>query len=215
MPRQNRVTPEGDVVASPARGLFMGNRGILHDAAGQLGRARWRNRVWICCQLSFRGRHRPVMAPGAYTELFFLDEAVALAAGHRPCAECRREDFIRFRKAFGGDMKAAQIDAALHAARAVPRAFRQRRHHADATALPDGTFLLHPDDGVACLVLGDAVLPFSQAGYGAGRARPEGRVVVLTPEPTIRALAGGYRPVLHPSSGALPGKGGRERPATA
>jgi len=203
MPRQNRVTPEGAFVASSARGLFMGNRGILRDAAGRLGRARWRHRAWVCCVLSFRGRHRPIMTPGAYTELFFLDEAVALAAGHRPCAECRRADFLRFRETFAGDMTAPEIDAILHEARALPRVFRQRRHAAEAGALPDGTFLLHPDDGAACLVLGDAVMPYRPEGYGAARTRPDGRVSVLTPAPSVRALANGYRPLLHPSAGGV------------
>src|SRR5688500_15168681 len=97
MPLQNRVTPFGEIEAAPARGLFMGNRGILHDANQQLGRARWRHKSWVTCLLSFKDRRREVMAPRRYTELFFCDEAVALAAGHRPCAECRREDYERFR----------------------------------------------------------------------------------------------------------------------
>ena len=96
MPLQNRVTPGGEIIADPARGTLMGNRGILHDAGQRLGVARWRHPHWIYCRLSFKGRRRAVMAPGRYTELFFLDEASALAAGHRPCYECRREDFLRF-----------------------------------------------------------------------------------------------------------------------
>ena len=127
MPLQNRVTPRGDIVATPARGTLTGNRGILHDAGRQLGAARWRHHRWICCRLDFKGRRRAVMAPGRYTELFFLDEATALAAGHRPCWECRREAFQDFqsawRCAFGGadDVGAAAMDRILHRARVAPR----------------------------------------------------------------------------------------------
>ncbi|MDB5560081.1 MAG: hypothetical protein JWQ36_3015, partial [Enterovirga sp.] len=99
MPRQNRVLPTGEIVALPFRGAFMGNRGILHDEAGRLGRARWRHPHWIICRLAFKGRRRAIMAPRRYTELFFPDEAVALAAGHRPCAECRRDAFGAYRSA--------------------------------------------------------------------------------------------------------------------
>lgn len=201
MTRANRVTPEGDFVATSARGLFMGNRGILHDAQGRLGRARWRHRAWICCVLSFKGRRRQIMAPGRYTELFFLDEAVALAAGHRPCAECRRDDFIRFRNAFGGNLSASGIDSVLHMARAWPSRFRLRHHTAAAQGLPDGVFVLDPADGAVCLILGDAALPYAPEGYGPPRRHPEGALSVLTPEPSVRALAAGYRPMLHPSAG--------------
>ncbi|MGB8623555.1 MAG: hypothetical protein WCD16_12105, partial [Paracoccaceae bacterium] len=100
MPLQNRVLPTGEIVVHPARADFMGNRGILHGGNRQLGTARWRHKTWITCLLSFKGRKRVPMTPGRYTELFFLDEAVALAAGHRPCAECRRADFLRYRDAW-------------------------------------------------------------------------------------------------------------------
>src|SRR4051794_26424644 len=96
MPRQNRVTPSGDIITTPERGTLMGNRGVLHDADARIVR-RWQGKRWIACVLEFKGRWRPVMAPGRYTELFFLDEATALAAGHRPCAECRRRRFDEFR----------------------------------------------------------------------------------------------------------------------
>ena len=101
MPRQNRVLPTGEIIAHPARGRFMGNRGILHDASGHLGRSRWKLMGWVTCVLDFKGRQRTVMSPGTYTELFFHDEAVALAAGHRPCAECRRADYRAYRAAAG------------------------------------------------------------------------------------------------------------------
>lgn len=151
-PRQNRVAPTGEIVAAPYRGTFMGNRGILHDGAGRLGSARWRHRHWVCCLLRFRGRHRQVMAPNRYTELFFLDEAVALAAGHRPCAECRRADFNAFRAAFGPDLSAPEIDAALHRARVDRGTRRQIRHEAPLGRLPDGGFILY--EGAAHLVRG-------------------------------------------------------------
>ena len=128
MPLQNRVTPAGEIIADPARGTLMGNRGILHDAQQRLGAARWRHRHWIYCRLAFKGRWREVMAPSRYTELFFLDEATALAAGHRPCCECQREDFRRFQaawqQAFGHAASAGAIDRALHEARVEPRSRR-------------------------------------------------------------------------------------------
>ena len=99
MPLRNRVTPFGDIIATEARGLLFGNRGVLHDENGRLVR-KWQVRRWIACRLEFKGRRRPLLRPGRFTELFFLDEATALAAGHRPCAECRREDFVRFRDAW-------------------------------------------------------------------------------------------------------------------
>src|SRR5262245_6485047 len=125
MPRQNRVTPWGEIVAMPERGTLMGNRGLLHDAEGQIMRP-WRERRWIICLLDFKGRRRSVMSPGLYTELFFLDEATALAAGHRPCAECRRERFNAFRDAWlkgnGGaaPVTAPDIDRRLHEERLGP-----------------------------------------------------------------------------------------------
>jgi hypothetical protein len=150
MPLQNRVTPTGEIIADPARGTLMGNRGILHDADRRLGSARWRHPHWICCRLRFKGRRREVMAPRRYTELFFLDEATALAAGHRPCAECRREDFRRFqaawRDAVGAEIAAAAIDRALHAARIDPQTRRQTRFEAALADLPDGAFVLLADD---------------------------------------------------------------------
>jgi hypothetical protein len=140
------------------------------------------------------------MSPAGYTELFFLDEAVALAAGHRPCAECRRTAWEAFcaawKAAHGGPARAPALDAALHAAR-VGRGRRQIRHTAPVETLPDGAFALHA--GRPCLVRGDAVLPFAPGGYGAALPRPSGSVEVLTPAPTVAALAAGYAPALHPS----------------
>jgi hypothetical protein len=198
MPLQNRVTPCGDIIADPARGTLMGNRGILHDAQQRLGAARWRHCHWIFCRLTFKGRRRQVMAPRRYTELFFLDEATALAAGHRPCCECKRDDFSRFqaawRRAFGHHASAPAIDRALHQARVEPRSRRQIRLQAELDDLPDGALVLLPDPLSPLLVQGDRLHPWSPGGYGPSRARCGGRVSVLTPAPTIAVLRSGYRP---------------------
>jgi hypothetical protein len=201
---QNRVLPTGEIVADASyRGDLMGNRGILHDDAQRLGVARWRLKGWVCCALSFKGRTRTVMAPVRYTELFFLDEAVALAAGHRPCAECRRADHNRFRAAWasatGMETRAPEMDKILHKAR-VTRGRAQVRHEAEAAFLPDGAFILWQDR--AHLVQGGQLLPFASTGYEAGIARHEGLVTVLTPRPTLAVLAAGYAPTLHAT--ALP-----------
>ncbi len=189
----------------------MGNRGILHDAEGRLGRKRWTSSLWITCALAFKGRARKLMSPGSYTELFFLDEAVAFAAGHRPCAECRRADYNRFRSAWaaaglGSGQKAHEIDTCLHAARLTglpsltgwPR--RQARHPAALAGLPDGSFILW--QGAGHLVLGARLHPYAPGGYGPPLPRPATgeAVAVLTPAPLIATLMAGYRPVVHPSA---------------
>lgn len=205
MPRQNRVTPEGQIIADPARGLFMGNRGILHDSYGQMGKAMWRHKAWICCALSFKGRQLALAAPGHYTQLFFLDEAVALAAGHRPCAECRRADYTRFRAAWGAaglgqTARATEIDHCLHRARVNPGTRQQITCRADIAQLPDGCFIrIGPH---TMLVSGSALYPFSMAGYLPPSRRPvAGEVTVLTPAPMVAVLRAGYRPIFHPSAG--------------
>src|SRR5205814_3688238 len=151
MPRQNRVTPLGDLIADPARGLVYGNRGCLHDSDGRI-RRRWATRRWIACRLEFRGwRRHPLLQAGKFTELFFLDEATAFAAGHRPCALCRREDYNRF-LALVNASGADAIDAQLHAERIDPATRMQRHHAAQLDELPDGAFVL--DDGKPWLVRG-------------------------------------------------------------
>ena len=197
MPLQNRVLATGEIVADPARGLFMGNRGILHDAARQLGRARWKHKAWVTCVLQHKDWHRDVMTPGAYTELFFLDEAVALAAGHRPCAMCRNADYKAYRAAAGLRGASKDMDAKMHTERAEARSFRQRRHQADVSTLPDGAIYL---DSQPKLVWGDAVLPIAPCGYGTRELPPSGTVTVLTPPTSLAALRAGYRPRLHPSA---------------
>jgi len=201
MPLQNRVLPTGEIVADPARGLFTGNRGILHRGDRTLGRARWRGRLWICCVLRWRDVRRVPMSPGTWTELFFLDEAVALAAGHRPCAFCRRADYGRFRDAWAAaglpGRRAAEIDAALHPAR-TRRGPDGATHAAPAADLPDGAFVALA--GGPALILGRRALPFRPSGYGAPLPRSGGAARVLTPAPLVAVLRAGYRPALHQSA---------------
>lgn len=194
MPHQNRVQPTGEILAHPARGAFMGNRGVLHDEQQRLGKARWKHKAWVCCVTSFKGRRRQIMASNRYTELFFHDETVALAAGHRPCGECRRADYLAFLDAAGHEGKVGAFDTRLHAARAVARVFRQRRHEAEARDLPDGTFVLM--DWGAGLLREGAIIPFEPEGYKTPLKRPTGTVTVLTPEPTLAALRAGYVPLV-------------------
>lgn len=194
MPKRNRVTPWGEIVASPLRGGFMGNRGCLHE--GEEIVRRWRTKAWITCALEFRGRRVAQWAPGRYTVLFFHDEAVALAAGHRPCAECRHADYRAFLDAWAAAYverpRAAEVDAVLHAARTS----EQRTHRMPWDRVPDGAFVAL--DGVPALVVGDVVVGWDETvGYSDVRERPgSGDVDVITPAPTVAALTAGYRPVL-------------------
>ena len=198
-PLRNRVSPTGEILADPARGTFMGNRGILHNDKGEMGHVRWRHKAWIICELRWKDWHREVMTPGAYTELFFLDEAVAMAAGHRPCALCRRGAFNAYRTAVGAKGPTRDLDDRLHTERAIPRKFLQRRHAANLADLPDGTMILW--DGRPALVRRDALLPFSMSGYEAPLRRPpSGPVTVLTPETSVQAMREGYVPRLHPTA---------------
>lgn len=198
-PRQNRVTPFSNLIADPARGLYMGNRGCLHDADGKIRRP-WRGALWICCVTSFRDRHRTLMQPGCYTELFFLDEAVALAAGHRPCAECRRSDYLAFRAAWDRAglpvaARAADMDRILHQARVDTKTRGTTRLNLPMENLPDGAFIAVGSQ--AFLVQGERLLPWQPKGYGAALARPQGWANVLTPAPILAVLAAGYQPHLH------------------
>ena len=167
-----------------------------------MGPALWRHRAWIACTLDWQGRRRAVMTGRRWTELFFLDEATALAAGHRPCAYCRRADWLRWSEAWAaahGPARAPAMDAALHAARAVPGARRLRRDRAEAKGLPDGTMIDGPDG--PALLSREAAHPWRPGGYGPAGPRPTGPVDVLTNPVTRAVLAAGYRPHLHPSAG--------------
>ena len=205
MPLQNRVTPFGEIVAVPERGLFMGNRGILHDEDRRIVRS-WQVRRWIACRTEFRGRRRELMRPHSYSELFFLDEATAFAAGHRPCAECRHADYTRFTAAWadsvGTPTNADHIDAVLHAERLEGRGADQRKRCYDEQlgALPDGTFITL--DGSAWLLWQDHLLQWSPAGYRLRRrvAGTMRREVVLTPRSLVTVLRAGYELMLHPSA---------------
>ncbi|WP_404382299.1 hypothetical protein [Caenispirillum salinarum] len=206
MPLQNRVTPEGEIIRHSARGMFMGNRGILHDDHQRLGRARWRTKSWVTCALSFNGIKRQLMAPGRYTELFFLDEAVALCAGHRPCARCRRADALQFRSLWTERVDPAvrglkALDDSLHGQRVERYEHRQVRHVADLDSLPDGAFIALQGRQEPMLVLGDMLLPYAISSYDPPEPRPSGMTVeVLTPRGTVGVLAAGYRPRLHSSA---------------
>ena len=179
MPLQNRVTPFGEIVSHPARGLLMGNRGILHNDERRLGTARWQHPHWVACRIEFRGRRQEVMRPGAYTQLFFLDEAVALAAGHRPCAHCRRADYEAFVGAWMAASgrsqrpRAAELDWQLHRERVDPLTRRQISHEAALGALPAGTFVTLPGKPAApCLVRAEGLLAWTPEGYRPLREQP-------------------------------------------
>lgn len=201
MPLQNRVTPFSELVADPARGLVYGNRGCLHDSVGRIHRHH-NGRRWIACRLTFRGWHRaPLLQPGRFTELFFPDEATAFAAGHRPCALCRRDDYVRFGAIWvelhGGEAGADAIDARLHAERRDGPG--QRRHPAPFEELPDGAFVVLDDQ--PWLVHGWSLLRWTAAGYADRAPRPpRGQATVITPPSLLVVLASGWHsavPLLH------------------
>jgi hypothetical protein len=208
MALRNRVTPLSDLVADPARGLVYGNRGCLHDGAGDI-RRRYAGKRWIACRLRFRGWHRtPLLQPGRFTELFFLDEATAMAAGHRACALCRRADYDRlvalWRELHPGPVGADAIDAQLHRERVAAGTRAQLHHEAPLDGLPDATFVLR--DGAPWLVLGGQLLAWTPAGYGARMSRPtREQALVITPPSLVSILRAAWRPLvplLHPSANA-------------
>jgi hypothetical protein len=206
MPRQNRVTPLGELIADPARGLVYGNRGCLHDASGRIRRSH-AGRRWIACRLEFRGWHRaPLQQPGRFTELFFLDEATALAAGHRPCALCRREDYAALVTLWAtlhpSQIGADVIDRQLHGERLGSGGRDRRTHDMPVESLPDGTFVL--DAGEPALVHGESLRRWTPSGYCRPEQRPSGRDArVLTPPSLVALLRTGWRPLVplvHPTA---------------
>lgn len=212
MAERNRVTPTGDIVAAPQRGLFLGNRGSIHRGHDIV--RPWQVRRWITCALTYKDWRAPRWEPGRWTPLFFWDEAVALAAGHRPCALCRHRDFVRWSDAWaaahGVRARVDPMDRALHAERVDGRS--KRTHDLAWSRLPAGAFAVVAGEPV--LVLPDRLVPWSPTpvGYGPPRPRPRGgRATVLTPPATLAVLGAGYRPVLHPSASGAEGASGAER----
>jgi hypothetical protein len=206
MPLQNRVSPLSELVVDTARGLVYGNRGCLHDVTGLI-RRRYNGKRWIACRLEFRGwRRGSLLQPGRFTELFFLDEATAFAAGHRPCALCRREDYVRFgrlwRELHPARVGANAIDEQLHAERVAPDTREQLRHRALLDELPDGAFVLR--DEAPWLVMESRLLRWTAAGYVDAVLRPTGgEAVLLTPPSLVAVLSAGWEPVvplLHPTA---------------
>jgi hypothetical protein len=206
MPLQNRVTPLGELVADSGRGLVYGNRGCLHDANGRI-RQRYNGKRWIACRLQFRGwQRRSLMQPGLFTELFFLDEVTALAAGHRPCALCRREDYNRlgavWRELHPGQVGADAIDAQLHTERVTPGTRTQLHHEVPLAELPDGAFVLL--ESAPWLVRDVHLLRWTPVGYASRRPRPaHGQALLITPPSLVSVLRAGWDPLvplLHPSA---------------
>jgi hypothetical protein len=197
MPRRNRVTPLSQIVADPALGLVFGNRGCLHDGEGRI-RRNHAARAWIACRLTFKDRRRALMQPGRYTELFFLDDATALSAGHRPCAECRRADYRAFKGLWPGTgpESAPALDARLHSER-LTDAGAQRHHRRALGELPDGVFILR--DGSPWLVRGERLLRWAPGGYAEAVPRPAvGEAAVITPKSVVTVLERGWRPTAVP-----------------
>jgi len=201
-PLRNRVTPTGELIATVHRGTMYGNRGVLHNDDLALVR-RYQVRRWLVCVLEFRGRRRTVLRPGRYTELFFLDEAVALAAGHRPCAECRHPAYQAFRTAWTTALAlpaqpaADDIDQVLHRERRLAGAARVT-YPAPLRELPDGVFIVR--DGDPWLLSDGRLHRWTPAGYTDRTGMFDGPAAVLTPRATVAAIRAGYRPLLHPSA---------------
>jgi hypothetical protein len=206
MPLQNRVTPTGDIIATPYRGLLTGNRGIIHDPATRtLLKRRWSSPAWITCLCEFRGWRRPVMGRRSWTELFFLDEATSFAAGHRPCFFCRREDANRFRAAWEAgndvsDIRAREIDTVLHGERLERGRKRLHPTPMPVKELPDGAMVQVGEESF--LIVQGRALQWSMAGYRKADGALDD-AMLLTPPSTLRALRAGYRVVLHPSAKEL------------
>jgi hypothetical protein len=206
MPLQNRVDPFGELFVASARGTLFGNRGgRFHTDQRTLTRRRWASRQWICCVLDFKNRQRDVWGR-YYTELFFLDEVTALAAGHRPCFECRRKDAEAFAdlwaRTHGLPVRslAPDMDKVLHAERLDGHAKRLHRRRIDR--LPDGAVITLEGEG-AFAVRDGALLHWTPSGYGARRPLPRDSVDVLTPPAILSVLSAGYRPQWHPSADGI------------
>lgn len=217
MPRRNRVDPWGDLVAHPARGMFTGNRGCVVDDHENVVRHHQSNLLWIVCQLEFRGWRVDLARPKRWTPLFFLDDAVALAAGHRPCGECRREAYAAYRDGVSAaagaqkpflapELNRRLADERLRPGRWLDRAADRKLWRAPIGTLPAGAVVLDGGDADAgrrpCLWTGESLRPFDFHGWGAPVPVRDGPVEVLTPPTSVAALAHGFEPVLHPTATA-------------
>jgi hypothetical protein len=201
-PLQNRVTPQGDIIATPHRGLFTGNRGIIHDPETKTLTRRWASQAWLTCVCEFRGRRREVMGGRSWTELFFLDEATAFAAGHRPCFYCRRDDAVRFRATWEegnrvASVLAREIDAVLHRERLAGSKKRLHPLPMPLEELPDGAMVQQGNGSY--LIAQRRALSWSPVGYSQAQNALQD-AMLLTPPSTLRALSAGYKPALHPSA---------------
>jgi hypothetical protein len=194
VPHRNRVTPLGELIAVAERGAWTGNRGVIH--AGTEIVRHHAHAHWLICALRFKDRRSELWRARRFTWLFFHDEAVALAAGHRPCAECRRASFDAFRDAWADGLglaapRAPDIDRRLHRERLVPHTRRRRLHDVRWGDLPAGSFVL--DAGAPALLVAGALVPWTPAGYGDPRGRPRrATATAITPPATIAALRAGY-----------------------
>ena len=206
MPRQNRVNPFGELISTSAKGQFMGNRGVLHDNQGQLTEKRWTHPHWIICLTEFKDRKRPLMSPGCYTELFFTDEATALAAGHRPCAECRRKAYNYFKQAWikgnshlslPDNVGVDFIDKVLHSER-TNSDNKTALYDEVLNVLPQGVFVsLQKTPDQAFLFWYGVLWQWTPNGYIEGpKVTPATKVNVLTPTSTVNALRSGFQPVV-------------------
>ncbi len=213
MPRNNRVNPFGELISTSAHGQFMGNRGVLHNERGELTDKRWTHQQWIICELEFKGRKRPLMSPGCYTELFFLDEATALAAGHRPCWECNRERYNLYKTAwlagnseYGFNPKTSirEIDKILHAER-VNKAKGKVTWQNRLAELPDGVFIsLAEKPSFSYLIQSGLLHQWAPEGYGEVLQPPLNSFVnVLTPKSTVGAIAAGFLPATALKKGTI------------
>jgi len=202
--RRNRVDPWGDLHAEAGRGLFTGNRGPLVDDERRVVRHHASTTLWITCVLRFRDWRHPLDEPHRWTPLFFLDDAVALAAGHRPCALCRRQDYLAYRDGIDPQLRAVELDhrlagERLRRGRGLQRAGDRRLWRAPVVDLPVGTVILDAAGGPG-LLGPDSVQPFTFAGWATPRPRPTGDVDVLTPPTSVQAVRGGFVPTLHPTA---------------
>ncbi|HZT97400.1 MAG TPA: hypothetical protein VFB34_11265 [Chloroflexota bacterium] len=204
MAERNRVTPQGDIVAIPLRGAWTGNRGILHRGR-EIVRFHGGN-LWITCELEFRGRWREQWQPHRYTHLFFHDEAVSFAAGHRPCAECRWRAYDAYRRGWAEALSvpvptAGEINRQLHSERLIRGTHRRHLHELPWAGLPNGVFVMLDDR--PAVVAGDHLTEWTYQGYATRRRRPRsGNATVLTPPATVAVLRSGYPVQIEGSAGA-------------